>query len=68
MKIKELIKELKAYDQNAEVYLAHDSEMNDVRTILEVCNYQDGHFDAKDNWIEDGVYITIVPTDTVVCS
>jgi len=39
MKIKDLIKKLKEFDQNGKVFLASDEEMNMLYTDLEVENY-----------------------------
>jgi hypothetical protein len=78
MRVKELIKQLKAHDQNAEVFLSPDPEGNGIRKICEVATYEKGDFEpVRTGETEDpimkgqklvvkGNLIVIWPTDEIV--
>jgi len=80
MKIKDLIKELKPFNQNDEIYLANDIEGNYIKTIHAVCITKDGYFEecTKDTpnaeklnskwyiWIPTKNLITIYPSDEII--
>lgn len=62
MKIKQLIKQLKEYPEEAEIYISNDSEGNEIKTIDQIT------ITEKEEKNNDRTHkaIVIYPTDTII--
>lgn len=78
MKIKDLIKQLKAYNPNDEIHLSIDSEGNAIKKIWQVTSYDNGDLIEDEDgdtlihgkrykWVVKEKLLVIWPTDEVVC-